>query len=289
MRNIILTGVNSFLGNHLIQKFKNSYYVSCLVRPNSKRTNYSNIKYYEVDFLNPVFKKNMFNNIFAVIHILSIKSSYHPDIFKINVDFTKKLVEAALLYKVQKFIYISSETVQLLGEDCYTKSKKQAEKEVSIHNNHLILRPTVIYGKKNTSDIGLLISLIKRIPIVPIIGNGKQLIQPISVEDVVKCIDSGLQNNISGIHLIAGQNSLKYREIINLISMALGKKIMVVRVPFKLGYVIAKFFALLKVNFLQKSQIDNLRIDRVYSIDETEKIFQLKFSDPREGIYRITK
>ena len=231
----------------------------------------------------------MFNNIYAVIHILSIKSSYHPDIFKINVDFTKKLVEAALLYKVQKFIYISSETVQLLGEDCYTKSKKQAEKEVSIHNNHLILRPTVIYGKKNTSDIGLLIALIKRIPIVPIIGNGKQLIQPISVEDVVKCIDSGLLNNISGIHLIAGQNSLKYREIINLISMALGKKIMVVRVPFKLGYVIAKFFALLKLSFLQKSQIDNLRIDRVYSIDETEKIFQLKFSDPREGIYRIAK
>jgi len=284
-----LTGVNSFLGNHLIQKFKKSYYVSCLVRRNSKRNNYSNIKYYEVDFLNPVFKKNMFNNIYAVIHILSIKSSYHPDIFKINVDFTKKLVEAALLYKVQKFIYISSETVQLLGEDCYTKSKKQAEKEVSIHNNHLILRPTVIYGKKNTSDIGLLIALIKRIPIVPIIGNGKQLIQPISVEDVVKCIDSGLLNNISGIHLIAGQNSLKYREIINLISMALGKKIMVVRVPFKLGYVIAKLFALLKLSFLQKSQIDNLRIDRVYSIDETEKIFQLKFSDPREGIYRIAK
>ena len=131
--------------------------------------------------------------------------------------------------------------------------------------------------------------MIKRIPIVPIIGNGKQLIQPISVEDVVKCIDSGLLNNISGIHLIAGQNSLKYREIINLISMALEKKIMVIRVPFRLGYVIAKFFALLKLSFLQKSQIDNLRIDRVYSIDETEKIFQLKFSDPREGIYRIAK
>ena len=253
MRNIILTGVNSFLGNHLIQKFKKSYYVSCLVRRNSKRNNYSNIKYYEVDFLNPVFKKNMFNNIYAVIHILSIKSSYHPDIFKINVDFTKKLVEAALLYKVQKFIYISSETVQLLGEDCYTKSKKQAEKEVSIHNNHLILRPTVIYGKKNTSDIGLLIALIKRIPIVPIIGNGKQLIQPISVEDVVKCIDSGLLNNISGIHLIAGKNSLAYRDIVNLILRGLGKRRIVVHVPIGMSYVIAKFFALFKIPFLQQA------------------------------------
>ena len=289
MHNIILTGVNSFLGNCFIQKFKKSYCINCLVRPNSKRTMYSNIKYSEVDFLKPVFKKSMFDNIFAVIHILSIKSSNHPDIFKINVDFTKKLVEAALLYKVQKFIYISSESVQLPGEDCYTKSKKKAEKEVAIHNNHLILRPTVIYGKKNTSDIGFLIALIKRIPVVPIVGNGKQLIQPISVEDVVKCIDSGLLHNISGIHLIAGQNSLKYREIIKVISMALGKNTMVIRIPFAIGYVIAKFLALLKLRFLQKSQIDNLRIDRVYSMDQTEKIFRLKFSDPREGIHQIAK
>ena len=289
MHNIILTGVNSFLGNRFIQKLKKSYYIKCLVRPNSKRTKYSNVKYSEIDFLNPVFKKEMFNNIFAVIHILSIKSSNHPDIFRINVDFTKKLVEAALLYKVKKFIYISSETVQLPGKDCYTKSKKKAEKEVAIHNNHLILRPTVIYGKKNKSDIGFLIALIKHIPIVPIIGKGKQLIQPISVEDVVKCIDSGLLHNISGIHLIAGQNSLEYREIIKVISMALGKNTTVIRIPFAIGYVIAKFFALLKLRILQKSQIDNLRIDRVYAMDQTERIFRLKFSDPREGIYRIAK
>jgi nucleoside-diphosphate-sugar epimerase len=289
MHNIILTGVNSFLGNRFIQKLKKSYYIKCLVRPNSKRTKYSNVKYSEIDFLNPVFKKSMFNNIFAVIHILSIKSSNHPDIFRINVDFTKKLVEAALLYKVKKFIYISSETVQLPGKDCYTKSKKKAEKEVAIHNNHLILRPTVIYGKKNKSDIGFLIALIKHIPIVPIIGKGKQLIQPISVEDVVKCIDSGLLHNISGIHLIAGQNSLEYREIIKVISMALEKNTMVIRIPFAIGYIIAKFLALLKLRFLQKSQIDNLKINRVYSMYKTEKIFRLKFSNPREGIYRIAK
>ena len=64
---------------------------------------------------------------------------------------------------------------------------------------------------------------------------------------------------------------------------------MVIRIPFVMGYVIAKFFALLKLRFLQKSQIDNLRIDREYSMDETEKIFRLKFSDPKEGIYQIAK
>ncbi len=285
----MLTGANSFVGNSFIKKFNKSYHFSCLVRPNSKRTNYANFKYYDIDFLNPVFNKNMFKNIFAVIHILSIKSSYHSDIFKINVDFTKKLVEAAILNKVQKFIYISSETVQLPGVDRYTESKKQAEKEIHIHKNNLILRPTVIYGKKNTSDIGLLIELSKRMPVVPIIGSGKQLIQPISVEDFIKCIDSGLRNDISGVHLIAGQKSLSYREIINIIAKALNKKIIVINCSILLSYLIAKLFLLLRINFLQKSQVDNLKVNREYSIDNAEKIFYLKFTDPKEGICKVIK
>ena len=147
----------------------------------------------------------------------------------------------------------------------------------------------MIYGKGSSSDIGLLIKLSKRIPIVPIIGNGNQLIQPISVEDVIKCIDSGLQNNISGVHLIAGQKSLKYREIINIIEKSLNKKILVVCVPILISYLIAKLFSLLKIHFLQKSQIDNLKVSREYSIDNAEKIFHLKFTDPKEGICRIIK
>ena len=83
------------------------------------------------------------------------------------------------------------------------------------------------------------------------------------MEDVVKCIDSGFLHNISGIHLIAGQNSLKYRELIKVISMALEKNTMVIRMPFAIGYIIAKFLALLKLRFLQKSQIDNLKINIV--------------------------
>ena len=289
MRNIILTGASGFLGYHLIQKLRMSYRLRCLVRSNSKRYDHPNIEYYEIDFLNPVFNKNMFDNIFAVIHLLSIKSSYHPDIFRINIDFTKKLVKAALLHKVKKFVYISSETVQLPGEDSYTKSKKRAEEEVIIHNNHLILRPTVIYGKGNKSDIGLLIELVKRLPVVPVIGNGKQLIQPISVEDVIKCINSALLYDISGIHLIAGKNSLTYRDIVNLILKTLGKRRIVVHIPIAISYLIAKLFSLFKIPFLQKSQVDNLKVDKEYIVDETEKIFRLKFTEPREGIYKIIR
>ena len=82
---------------------------------------------------------------------------------------------------------------------------------------------------------------------------------------------------------------MSYKEIINIIAKVLDKKIIVIRFPILISYLIAKLFLLLRINFLQKSQIDNLKINRKYSIDNTEKIFQLKFTDPKEGIRRIIK
>jgi len=134
-----------------------------------------------------------------------------------------------------------------------------------------------------------LIELVKRLPVVPVIGNGKQLIQPISVEDVIKCINSALLYDISGIHLIAGKNSLTYRDIVNLILKTLGKRRIVVHIPIAISYLIAKLFSLFKIPFLQKSQVDNLKVDKEYIVDETEKIFRLKFTEPREGIYKIIR
>jgi len=110
---------------------------------------------------------------------LSIKHSYHPDLWTINVDFTRKLVEASINNKVEKFVYVSSETVQLPGKDRYTESKMIAEDQATKHRNYLILRPTEVYGEHDRSNIGLLVELIKYLPIVPIIGSGSQLMQPI--------------------------------------------------------------------------------------------------------------
>jgi nucleoside-diphosphate-sugar epimerase len=289
MRTIILTGVTGFIGSHLVRELTKYYHVRCLIRADSKREFRLGVEYIEINFTNPIFKNSLFIDVFAVVHILSIKHSYHPDIQTINVDFTRMLVEASLTNRVQKFVYLSSESVQLPGKDCYTMSKKLAEGEVTKHQNHLILRPTVVYGEHDRSNIGLLIKLIKYLPIVPIIGSGTQLIQPIYVNDVAMCIVSGLRNDISGIHLIAGHKSLQYIEIVNIIAKALGKKRAIFRVPFSIGYAMARLCEVARLPFLQKSQVDNLRIDKEYSVSQTERHFNLIFSNPCEEIYRIAK
>ena len=70
---------------------------------------------------------------------------------------------------------------------------------------------------------------------------------------------------------------------------ALGKKRVIFRVPFGMAYAMARLFEVVRLPFLRKSQVDNLRIDKEYSVSQTERRFNLTFSNPREEINRIVK
>ena len=289
MQKIIITGSSGLIGSHILLELSKEYHLHCLVRADSKRINKPNIEYFVMDFMNPTFEKSAFKDVFAVIHLLSVKHSYNPDILAINVEFTKSLVEISIRNKIGKFIYMSSETVQLPGIDGYTRSKKLAEKEVNKYGNHLILRPTVVYGERSNSNIGLLTKLVSYLRIVPVIGTGQQLIQPVHVSNIAKCVVAGLTKNISGTYLIAGRDPLKYIDVVAIIADALDRRILIIRIPIYLCYLIAKLLELFKLPILQKSQVDNLKIDRAYSMEETEKLFGIKFFSPREGIRRAVK
>ena len=287
MKVIIITGSSGFIGSHVLKELSKQYYLRCLISASSKRIDNPNIEYFVTNFNQPIFDESAFKNVDAVVHLLSDKRSFSFDIFKINVEFTKRLVEESIKAKITKFIYLSSETVQLPGTDNYVQSKKLAEKEVISHKNYLILRPTVVYGNNDNSNIGFLIKLIRHLPIIPIIGNGKQLIQPASITDIIRCIVAGLNHDIKGTHLIAGDRPISYIDIVKIIAKTLNKKIILLRIPFSICYFIASLFRLFKSSIIQKSQIDNFYIDRVYSIQRTEKLFRIKFSNPFEGIRKI--
>lgn len=284
MQTIIVTGASGFIGSHLILKLSKKYKLRCLVREKTKTIEDENIEYISIDFHNPVFNNELFRDVFAVIHMISIKDSNDPFIFNINVEFTRRLIQISKHNNIYKFIYLSSETVQLPSIDHYALSKVKAEREVCRYSNYLILRPTVVYGRGDQSNIGILMQSIKRFPIVPIIGAGEKLLQPTYVGDLVKCVLAGLQNDISGIHLIAGSTPIKYVEIVRIIAKELNKRILILHIPFYIAYLIAEIFRISKLSILQKSQIDNLKYDRVYLNQNTEEIFGIRLTNPHEGI-----
>ncbi len=87
----------------------------------------------------------------------------------------------------------------------------------------IILHPTMIYGAQGEDNVQRLAKLLERLPIIPLPGGGRALVQPIDQRDVTRCL-------VSAIHLIqngdvtrpesiviAGPTAVAYRTFVRMV------------------------------------------------------------------------
>ena len=137
---ILVTGVTGFVGRHLLNKL-DKYEVSVLSRKKSP------IKGANL-FIGGLFDKKILleaSKVDVVIHLAGISDG---DVFKINYEGTKNLVDACVKNKIKRFIFISSYDAIL--DTNYGKSKLKAEEYIKNSGlEYFIFRPTVIYSREN--------------------------------------------------------------------------------------------------------------------------------------------
>ena len=280
-RQILVTGCNGFLGSSLIKAIdKKKYILKCVSRnANDKHA----IRYNNKDGIRESLKKSD-----VIVHLAAITDPFDRDIWRVNVDYTKFLVGEAKRHK-KKFIYISTQNV-LFGKDPYSESKKKAESIVKTLKNYVILRPTIIYGKGEEKYIGKLIRVIKRWPVVPVIGSGKNRLQPIYIDDMVKIIIGCIGKNIGGIFLVAGKSAITYDYLVDSIAKILKLKRIKIHIPL---WIIRPFsFLLEKLSVappITTVQLNNLKIGKSYDIRGLEKTFSIKLIGIEQGLGMMMK
>ena len=67
----------------------------------------------------------------------------------------------------------------------------------------VMLHPTMIYGAQGEDNVQRLAALLRRLPVVPLPGGGKALVQPIHQDDVTRAIRAALDHRV-GRAAIAG-------------------------------------------------------------------------------------
>lgn len=153
----------------------------------------------------------------ALIHIAGIVAEEPPDVTfeTINVEGTRHAVEAALQAGVRRFIFISSLGADTGASD-YHVSKRAAEEIVkSAGLNWTIVRPANVYGPGD-EVISLILRLVRSLPFVPVVGDGKQPFQPIWHEDAAKALAAIVErDDLSGRVLeIAGNEVTSMSDIL---------------------------------------------------------------------------
>jgi len=102
----------------------------------------------------------------------------------------------------------------LAGEEAFLRSGRPG----------VMLHPTMIYGAEGEDNVRRLAALARRLPVLPLPGGGRALVQPIHQDDVTRAILAALKIDWNGPHtmVIAGPEPMTYQAFARAVAMASG-------------------------------------------------------------------
>jgi uncharacterized protein YbjT (DUF2867 family) len=199
------------------------------------------------------------------------------DLEGVDIDGTRKVVEAAVEVGVQRLIYLSH-----LGADrasAYPVMKTKAMAEMLIQQSgipYTIIRSAVAFGAGDnfTQSIKRLLQISPFFVLIP--GDGKTVLQPIWVEDLAACLTNALgeESTINRIISVGGGEYFSFREIVNIIGERIGKKKRLVRLPIPYLRVLSIAFDNIFPRFpMSIFWMDYLSMDRTCALDTLPRQF----------------
>jgi NADH dehydrogenase len=235
----------------------------------------------EGDVTDPASLRAAVAGVDTVIHLVAIRQGRREQFQRIMVDATRDLLAAAKAARVGRFVHMSAlgtseETKELVP---YYWAKWTNEQEVQGSGlPYVIFRPSFVFGP----DGGILptfVKLARLTPVTPIIGSGRQRIQPIWADDLAKYFAAAVQrDDVAGrVFELGGPDVVSWNEFWERLKRSRGIRRPSVHVP----------VALMKVNALLTERLpgdipltrDLLKMlehgDNVVTDDAAVRTFQL--------------
>jgi nucleoside-diphosphate-sugar epimerase len=102
-------------------------------------------------------------------------------------------------------------------------------------------------------------------------GGGRSIFQPVYVDDLAACIVSALKMpaSIGKVYAVPGGSAHSLREIVSIISRALGRRVLTVPVPLGLAERLVEFHEKHSARpLIRKEQIERLREDKRFDFSD---------------------
>ena len=154
----------------------------------------------------------------AVVHLVAVVDESPPDVTfqRVNIDGTRHIVAEAARAGVRKIVYVSSLGCER-GQSPYHQSKFAGEEIVrGFRGEWVILRPGAVYGPGD-EHLSALLKMVRTLPVVPIIGDGNQPVQPLWHEDAAAAISIAVERDDlnGGVYDLAGEELTSQRDLVD--------------------------------------------------------------------------
>jgi NADH dehydrogenase len=170
----------------------------------------------------------------TVYHLVGLIAETRTKTFQKTVaEGTGHVVAAARRTGIKKIIYLSALGADPGAGSKYYRTKFEAEQQVTESGlDYTIFRPSIVYGLQD-KFINKLAMMIRRSPMVPVIGDGRYRLQPIYVEELCAVMARAAREEFTSRRLyeIGGAEPLTYLEILDIIKRILKKRRVTIHIP----------------------------------------------------------
>ena len=138
---------------------------------------------------------------------------------------TSVAVAAAKRVGVRRFVYLSGAGAGQDRPQPWFRAKDMAEKAIRDSGlEYGVLRPSWIYGPRDHS-MNRFVTFCRKLPVVPVIGNGKTPVYPMHVDDVARAIvELATRDDAKDKVLEIGGDRLTMDEVIRTVQSVLGRR-----------------------------------------------------------------
>jgi len=281
---ILVTGGTGFVGGHVVHELRGrDLPVRCLVRDPRKATKLTGwgCDLAEGDVTDAESLRRAAAGVDTIVHLVAIRQGPRELFRRIMVDGTRDLLSAARDAGVGRFVHMSAlgtseETRELVP---YYWAKWENEQQVRGSGlPFVIFRPSFVFGP----DGGILPTfrkLAKLSPVTPIIGTGRQRIQPIWADDLARIFTEAThREGVTGrLFELGGPDAVTWNDFWERLKRVLGLRRPSVHVPVGLMRVNALLTERLPGDIpLTRDLLKMLELgDNVVSSDDAVRTFAL--------------
>jgi NADH dehydrogenase len=282
---ILVTGATGFVGRALLPRLvEGGATVRCLIRPSKTSPRLPR----EVPVQVAVSNVTDFRGVRAamvgvdtVIHLASAEwRGWRGNMEKVDVEGTQKVLEAAKEVGVGRIIYLSHLGAEKASAFEVHRVKGRVEEMIRASGiPYTILRTALLYGEEDIfiNGVAMALATVPSIFLMP--ADGRMLLQPLWVEDLVTCIEWSLDDltTVNQTISIGGPEFFTFEQIVKMVMgmTRMNRTLVSVGIPY------LRWGARMLETFLPHSPfnvhwLDYLAVNRICELISVPRYFGLK-------------
>jgi nucleoside-diphosphate-sugar epimerase len=295
-RSVLVTGSSGYVGRRLVARLaERGTPVRALVH-RSRHDLPDGVEAVEGDITDGASLASACEGVDVVVNLASITADRKPPsggYDRVNAEGPAALAAAARAAGVRRLVHLAGIDTTVGPPGPYLAGRRRGDAAVlaSGIESVAILRPSIMFGGRDSAFVRALARLVKLAPAVPVPGDGTVRLQMVWVEDVVRCVMQLADDMRPGQFPIGGPEQPTYDEVLDIIGEGLGKRhVRKLHLPVPVFSVQARMLALLPKPPLTPAALELFADDNVTTIDAIEQQFGFRprgFAEHvrREGLY----